>query len=158
VKRATSPLILPGLPVGPHPLEYRPAPLRVRRPLASVLTWQIMAWGVFAAFVLGITTIVAPKFEAIFTDFGTALPAATVLVLAISRWVRLEFGWVAIVLLPVAVALLIRIFARHEGPNGKRPFIELLGILLAALLTLFFIVVAMVAMVLPMLNLMQVVR
>ena len=77
------------IPVGPHPLDYRAAPLRVRRPLASVLTWQIIAWGVFAAFVLAIATIVAPKFEAIFRSFNTALPTVTVLVLAISRWVRL---------------------------------------------------------------------
>ncbi len=139
-----------------HPaLEYRTPPPRAIRPLLPVLVPQCLAWGAFSTCVLIVCTVLAPRFEAVFKDFAVALPTTTILILAISRWVRLEFGWLAIVLLPPAVAMVVRAFARYELPHGKRVFAELLSLLLAMLLTAFFLVLVLLGLIMPLVDLLQ---
>jgi type IV pilus assembly protein PilC len=77
--------------------------------------------GVVISIAVGIVSMimifVIPKFETIFKDFGTKLPAVTEVLLSISRWFANDYGWAYILAFPFAFAFLIKLIRMSE--SGK---------------------------------------
>ncbi len=73
---------------------------------AAVITFSV-------GIVSGIMIVVVPKFQQIFTDFGTDLPGPTMLLIAISNWF-LGGGWVVVLITPPSVIMMIRMLRRAD--------------------------------------------
>jgi type IV pilus assembly protein PilC len=67
--------------------------------------------------VSGIMIAVIPKFKTIFEDFGTKLPALTVVLINISEWFvhGKPPGWVVVFISPVAIFLLLKLLKQSES-------------------------------------------
>ncbi|HSU65460.1 MAG TPA: hypothetical protein VLJ39_01185 [Tepidisphaeraceae bacterium] len=86
----------------PTPLDYPSAQPPGRRFSVSLfVTSAIFLWGV-----AGFFFFIVPKFKAMYGSFKLQLPAATRLLLAAGEVVTQHFGWVALLLLPFAIALM----------------------------------------------------
>ena len=68
-----------------------------------------------------IMIFVIPKFETIFKDFNTELPAITKTLLRVSRWFANEYGWAYILFSPIALSLIVRLL---KMSNGGRYFVD----------------------------------
>src|SRR5947199_1354505 len=62
-----------------------------------------------------IMIFVIPKFEQIFKDFKTDLPAITKLLLAVSRWFATQYGWAYVLFSPIAFILILKLIKISEG-------------------------------------------
>ncbi len=62
-----------------------------------------------------IMIFVIPKFETIFKDFNTELPAITKTLLRVSRWFANEYGWAYILFSPIALSLIVRLLKMSAG-------------------------------------------
>ena len=62
--------------------------------------------------------LVVPKFEQIFKDFKTTLPALTEYLLKTSTWIAEDFGWLVILGSPFAVFFTIKIVGKSKA--GRR--------------------------------------
>lgn len=88
----------------PSPLDYAGAPPRGPRFSSSVfLTTAVFCWG-FIAF----CGLVVPRFKQIYISSHLQLPAASQMLLAVSDIVDAEFGWAFLLLLPFALAIILR--------------------------------------------------
>ena len=64
--------------------------------------------------VTGLLVFVVPQFENIFADMGSKLPATTVALLDLSKWVT-GGGWMVIMGLPLAVYLTLKLLKTSQG-------------------------------------------
>jgi type II secretory pathway component PulF len=88
----------------PSPLDYAVAAPRGRLFSWSVfLTGAILCWGLIAFCVL-----VVPHYRQIYRDFHLQLPAASQILLSLSDLVNDKFGWAFLLLLPFALAVVMR--------------------------------------------------
>src|SRR3954471_15207574 len=75
--------------------------------------------GVVISIAVGIVSMimifVIPKFETIFRDFHTELPAITQVLLTVSRWFAQQYGWAYVLFSPIAFALIIKLIKISEG-------------------------------------------
>jgi type IV pilus assembly protein PilC len=62
-----------------------------------------------------IMIFVIPKFEQIFKDFGTKLPAITEYLIGFSSWFAKDFGWAYLVISPIAFTLIVKLIRMSEG-------------------------------------------
>lgn len=107
--------------------------------------------GLFAAVVTFLMVVMVPRFEAIFRDFGTKLPTPTVVLLNVSRFFSMDYGWVLFwviaAVVPVVVARIRPWPPRHRG----------LGLTISVTVTVLLIgltaLAVYVALQLPMLSL-----
>lgn len=65
--------------------------------------------------VSGIMIVVVPKFQEIFSDFGSDLPGPTKLLMAISDWFIMSGGWVVVLITPPSVIMMIRQMRRADN-------------------------------------------
>jgi type IV pilus assembly protein PilC len=74
--------------------------------------------GVVISIAIGIVSMimvfVIPKFETIFNDFGTKLPAITQVLLDISRWFA-NWGWAYVLASPIVISLIWKLIRTSEG-------------------------------------------
>src|SRR6188474_932232 len=74
--------------------------------------------GVVISIAIGIVSMimvfVIPKFETIFNDFGTKLPAITQILLDVSRWFA-NWGWAYVLASPIVIALVWKLIRTSEG-------------------------------------------
>src|SRR3954466_11418840 len=75
--------------------------------------------GVVISIAVGIVSMimifVIPKFETIFRDFKTELPAITKVLLVVSRWFANDYGWAYVLFSPIAFILIIKLIRISEG-------------------------------------------
>jgi type II secretory pathway component PulF len=85
--------------------------------------------------------LVVPRFEAIFADFGVDLPALTVLLVKISRFV-VRYWWVVLAML-VLLAPVDRAILEHlrRSPGGRRAVRLWSGLVIALPLAAFVLMV-----------------
>jgi type IV pilus assembly protein PilC len=76
---------------------------------AAVITF---ATGIVAMLLI----VVVPKFEEIFKDMKTGLPAVTKMLLGLSRWMA-STGWIVLLVVPVAVLLIVKLL--KTSPGGR---------------------------------------
>jgi type IV pilus assembly protein PilC len=62
-----------------------------------------------------IMIVVIPKFKKIFEDFHTELPGPTKLLLAISNWFAIDYGWAYVLFSPIAFMLIIKLIRMSDG-------------------------------------------
>jgi type IV pilus assembly protein PilC len=62
-----------------------------------------------------IMVVVIPKFEGIFRDFHTDLPAVTQLLLTISRWFANQYGWAYVLVSPIVFIALMKLIQLSQG-------------------------------------------
>src|SRR5262249_31920266 len=68
--------------------------------------------------VTGIMIFVVPKFQEIFKDFKTSLPAMTEYLLLISNWIAAEYGWAVILGSPFGLFIFIKLLGKSKA--GKK--------------------------------------
>ncbi len=85
-----------------------------REELTSALIYPVLLTGVGGLAVAVLMIYVIPKFAEIFSDMGTALPAPTLLLLAISNWF-VSYWWVLAGLAVLAAALVKTYSKTAEG-------------------------------------------
>src|SRR3954453_12173434 len=85
--------------------------------------------GVVISIAVGIVSMimifVIPKFEQIFRDFGLKLPAVTQLLLDISDFFALQYGWAYVLCAPIAIVLIIKLVRISEGGKYAVDLIKL---------------------------------
>ena len=109
--------------------------------------------GLFAVVLTYLMTVMIPRFEELFRDFGVKLPTATILLLRASRFFGPTGGWmifwIPAIVVPIAVARARPWPPRHRG----------LGLTVTVVVTLLLIgltvLAVYVALQLPMLKLIQ---
>ncbi len=134
----------------PQPLEYDNPFAAERRQVFSVTAFLggcifAIAWSIaFGAAV--------PRFDLIFRDFGTKLPAVTQIVLDIARW-RGGWGWIAVWVVPIVLGFLAPFVApaRAGRRNQNQRWITALMLLLTGIL----VGLVVIALFLPMMALIQ---
>jgi type IV pilus assembly protein PilC len=62
-----------------------------------------------------IMIFVIPKFQTIFKDFHTELPAVTKVLLFISNWFAQDYGWAYIICFPIVFSLLMKLIRMSDG-------------------------------------------
>ena len=78
---------------------------------------------------------VIPKFKEIFADFKLELPGVTKLLLAISNWFAVQYGWAYIIAFPFVVTGLIKLIKLSEGGKYAIDLIKLKVPILGAILS-----------------------
>jgi hypothetical protein len=121
----------------PSPLDYQTPPhsFAPRRPIVDA---PLLVTGLLFAVVVSILTlIVSLRFEAVFRDFGTKLPAITLSVLQFCRICRsggLTLVWAAM-LAPAFLVPLLRPWPPADPRRRSSPLARLLATLLFGLFT-----------------------
>lgn len=102
--------------------DYLESQVRLRNKLFSILTYPILMLIVSGAILIFLISFVVPKVTAIFADLNQALPLPTVILLALSDFLR-GYGW----LLMGAGVLGGMIYRRHiQTPRGREQYDRLL--------------------------------
>lgn len=113
------------------------------RPAASAVVVAVIAHVVLA--------IVAPRFERLFVDVNLTLPLLTKVFLGVSRWYANAYGWAVVAPLIVGIPILIVLGLGPWRSRQRRRLGRVLAVLtIGALLT-----TAILALLLPMLTLME---
>jgi type IV pilus assembly protein PilC len=139
------------------PLDYRsPFTAPLERDVFSFPAF--LAGAIIAVAIAFIMLLVVPRFEQIFKDFGTKLPALTQVVLQLAR-ITASGGWVALTLLPVIAGFLGALIPPEEPlpevtEGGRRRRRRMTVVMRATVLILFVIAgVTILALFLPMISL-----
>jgi type IV pilus assembly protein PilC len=66
--------------------EFMEKSQRLKRKIKSAMVYPVVVIGIASLILTGIMVFIIPKFEAIFTDFGVALPWLTLKLITTSRW------------------------------------------------------------------------
>jgi len=99
--------------------EFMEKAQKLRRKVVGAMIYPI-AVITFAGGIVGfIMVVVVPKFEAIFRDFGTTLPAPTQILIQVSNWMATGMppGWLVILMSPLAIWLILKLIKQSE--TGK---------------------------------------
>ena len=110
---------------------------RLKRKVIGAMIYPCVVIAFAVGIVSAIMIIVVPKFEEIFRDFGTKLPAITMMLIHLSDWFinGSPPGWVVIFLSPIAVVLLLKLMKKSQAGRYAVDLIKLkipiLGMILA---------------------------
>jgi hypothetical protein len=146
------------------PLSYAtPSHEAPPRTWLHFVSWRTLLAGyVLVMPLVVVCLLIVPYFEVIFLDFNTKLPWLTLVVLHLSRWVRTDYGWLYLLLLPILVAIVggtIGLAIQGQPATRRSTERRLLGWGWAALLTGFLLMamaaILIIAMFLPMVSLVQ---
>lgn len=96
--------------------EYIEKAANLKAKVKGAMIYPIVVSVVAIAVVTIILLFVIPTFEKMFADFGGALPLPTQIVINLSRWVKINLGWLVLGIIAAAVAF--NLFYRWE--KGKR--------------------------------------
>jgi type IV pilus assembly protein PilC len=88
---------------------------KLKKKVIGAMIYPIVVISIAVAIVSMIMIFVIPKFEDIFKDFGTKLPAITQVLLTVSRWFANQYGWAYILAFPIVVTLLLKLAKMSEG-------------------------------------------
>jgi type IV pilus assembly protein PilC len=90
---------------------------KLKKKVIGAMIYPIVVISIAVGVVSVIMIFVIPKFMTIFKDFHTELPPPTKLLLAISRWFSVDYGWAYILGLPFIIILLNKLARMSE--TGK---------------------------------------
>jgi type IV pilus assembly protein PilC len=88
---------------------------KLKKKVIGAMIYPAVVITIAVAIVSMIMVFVIPKFEQIFRDFKTELPAITKVLLAVSRWFANEYGWAYVLFAPIGIVLLIKLIRISEG-------------------------------------------
>lgn len=88
---------------------------KLKKKVIGAMIYPAVVISIAVAIVSMIMIFVIPKFEDIFRDFGTKLPAVTQVLLTISRWFANDYGWAYILGFPFAWMIFIKLVKLSEG-------------------------------------------
>src|SRR5437762_7325171 len=88
---------------------------KLKKKVIGAMIYPAVVISIAVAIVSMIMIFVIPKFEQIFKDFKTELPAITKVLLAVSRWFAQQYGWAYVLFSPIAITLLIKLIRISEG-------------------------------------------
>jgi general secretion pathway protein F len=98
--------------------DYLENQVRLRNKLFSILTYPVLMLFVSAAILIFLISFVVPKVTAIFADLNQALPLPTVILLALSTFLR-GYGWL---LIGVGVLGGMALRRHVQTPRGKEQY------------------------------------
>src|SRR5256714_14303746 len=87
---------------------------KLKKKVIGAMIYPAVVITIAVGIVSMIMIFVIPKFEQIFKDFKTDLPAITKLLLAISRWFANDYGWAYVLFSPIAIMLIIKLIRLSE--------------------------------------------
>src|ERR1700733_12616459 len=82
---------------------------KLKKKVIGAMIYPAVVISIAVGVVSLIMIVVIPKFEGIFRDFKTELPAPTKLLLAMSRWFANDYGWAYILISPVVFVGLVKL-------------------------------------------------
>lgn len=88
---------------------------KLKKKVIGAMIYPAVVISIAVAIVSMIMIFVIPKFEQIFKDFGTKLPAITEVLLTVSRWFAKDYGWAYLIGFPFAVSLIVRLLKLSKG-------------------------------------------
>ena len=89
--------------------EFMEKSQRLKRKVTGAMIYPIAVLTIAFAIVMGIMTMVVPKFQEIFADFDTDMPAMTITLLNISKWIVEQYGWAILLFSPIGIIILMRL-------------------------------------------------
>ncbi|MBI9017388.1 MAG: type II secretion system F family protein [Phycisphaerae bacterium] len=102
----------------------------LKRKIKGAMIYPICVLTIAFGIVMGIMTMVVPKFQTVFKDFDTELPAVTLLLLDISEWIVERWGWLILIGTPFAIMFLFKLIRMsdqgryvHDRVNLKLPVV-----------------------------------
>jgi type IV pilus assembly protein PilC len=87
---------------------------KLKKKVIGAMIYPAVVISIAVAIVSMIMIFVIPKFEQIFKDFGTKLPAITQILLDVSRWFA-NWGWAYVIASPIVFMLVWRLSRMSEG-------------------------------------------
>jgi type IV pilus assembly protein PilC len=102
--------------------EFMEKSQRLKRKIKGAMVYPIVVIVIAGLILTGIMVFIIPKFEAIFTDFGVALPALTRWLMKSSRWFAGALpdqsipGWMIALPMPIIIWILFKLI-RLAGPG-----------------------------------------
>jgi type IV pilus assembly protein PilC len=97
---------------------------RLKKKVIGAMIYPAVVISIAVAIVSMIMIFVIPKFEQIFKDFGTKLPAITQVLLDVSRWFA-NWGWAYVLASPIVFVLVWRLIRMSEGGKYATDAIKL---------------------------------
>jgi type IV pilus assembly protein PilC len=97
---------------------------RLKKKVIGAMIYPAVVISIAVAIVSMIMIFVIPKFEQIFKDFGTKLPAITQILLDVSRWFA-NWGWAYVIASPIVFMLVWRLIGMSEGGKYATDAIKL---------------------------------
>jgi len=97
--------------------EFMEKSQALRRKIVGAMIYPIAVISFATLIVMGIMIVVIPRFKKIFRDFGTELPAVTELLLGISDWLVVDWGWAVILAIPLCIYLGIKLL--KQSASGR---------------------------------------
>jgi len=96
--------------------EFMEKAQKLRRKVIGAMIYPTAVISFASLILLFIMVVVVPKFEAIFADFNTTLPAPTRILIGTSKWFAFGTppGWVIILLSPLVVFLAIKLAKQSQ--------------------------------------------
>jgi type IV pilus assembly protein PilC len=88
---------------------------KLKKKVIGAMIYPVVVISIAVAIVSMIMIFVIPKFEQIFKDFHTDLPAVTQVLLTVSRWFATQYGWAYVLFSPIGFILLIKLIRMSEG-------------------------------------------
>src|SRR3954447_12757102 len=88
---------------------------KLKKKVVGAMIYPAVVISIAVGIVSMIMIFVIPKFEEIFRDFGTKLPAVTVVLLKMSRWFANDYGWAYIIAFPFIMWMLLRLAKMSDG-------------------------------------------
>src|SRR3954451_1805246 len=88
---------------------------KLKKKVIGAMIYPTVVISIAVGIVSMIMIFVIPKFEDIFRDFGTKLPAITQYLLVVSRWFANDYGWAYLICFPIVWMLMIKLIKMSEG-------------------------------------------
>lgn len=88
---------------------------KLKKKVIGAMIYPGVVISIAVAIVSMIMIFVIPKFEQIFKDFNTKLPAITEYLIWFAHWFGAEYGWLYLVISPVAFTLIVRLIKTSAG-------------------------------------------
>jgi type IV pilus assembly protein PilC len=88
---------------------------KLKKKVIGAMIYPAVVISIAVGIVSMIMIFVIPKFEQIFKDFHTDLPAITQVLLSVSRWFANQYGWAYVLFAPIGFALLVKLIRTSEG-------------------------------------------
>jgi type IV pilus assembly protein PilC len=88
---------------------------KLKKKVLGAMIYPAVVISIAVSIVSMIMIFVIPKFEEIFRDFKTPLPAITEYLMAFARWFGPGFGWIWLLASPIGFVLLMRLLKMSEG-------------------------------------------
>ena len=88
---------------------------KLQKKVIGAMIYPAVVISIAVGIVSMIMVFVIPKFEKIFTDFGTKLPGITQVLLNVSNWFAKDYGWAYVLFSPIVFTLVWRLVRMSEG-------------------------------------------